>query len=137
MAIRSERDIYHKLEAHLRKAKSPMTVTDLMDIGEVREEALSEFGGRERDLRVATNKVSDTLGFMWRRGLLVRYPAPKGETSFARYSYEWAKEKERIPSSPIPPPSRSFGKTAVLVTEHPDCVEIEFDKFVILVRPKA
>lgn len=58
-----------------------------MEIDEIRSEAVSEFGGPEGNVRQATNKVSDVLGFMWRRNLVVRYPAPKTETSFARYVY--------------------------------------------------
>lgn len=65
MSIRSNKDIYRILEKHLRYADEPMTCVDLMDIFEIEQEALKEFG---EDKRHATNKLSDTLGFMWRRG---------------------------------------------------------------------
>lgn len=78
-----------------------------MDNPEIRKETLLEFGGKERDVRVATNKLSDTLGFMWRRGLLTRYPAPRGELSFARFAYSWASNSKDEPAGPISPPIRS------------------------------
>ena len=132
MVIRSERGIYQLVEKHLRKATSPVTCVALMDIPEVRKEAQSEFGD---DIRNATNKLSDTLGFMWRRGLLTRYPAPRESLSLARYAYEWA-DKKAEPDKPISPPTRHLGKTQVNIQEHEEGVEIEFDKFIIYIRPK-
>lgn len=87
MSIKSDKTIYQVLERHLREADGPLTCVDLMDRNDVRAEALKEFGGKERDVRQATNKLSDALGFMWRRGLLTRFPAPKGSHSLARFSY--------------------------------------------------
>lgn len=135
MAIRSERTIYQLVEAHLRGKTEPITCVELMDIHEIREEALAEFGRSNRDVRTATNKLSDTLGFMWRRGLLTRYPAPRSELSFARYAYTW-NEQKIDPSKPIPPPARFSSKFPVGIIEHDDCVEIEFEKFTVFVRPK-
>lgn len=136
MAIRSERTIYQLVEAHLKTLKAPITCVDLMDNQEIRNEALEEFGGKERDVRVATNKLSDTLGFMWRRGLLTRYPAPRSELSLARYAYSWAADTKDAPARPISPPVRSTGKSALRITEHEEGIELEFDKFIIYVRPK-
>lgn len=134
MAIRSEREIYQLLEKHLREQTEPVTVTHLMDIQEIRDEAVAEFGGSARDLRMATNKLSDTLGFMWRRGLLTRFPAPKTELSFARYAYQWAKGKE-FAMKALPPPIRSSGEKSFNVIRHEDGVEIQFDKFSVFVKP--
>lgn len=131
MGIRSTRSIYQLVEDKLGSSDSPLTVTTLMDDMDIRREALSEFGD---DVRTATNKLSDVLGFMWRRGLLTRYPAPRETNSFARYAYALFKQPEETPPKPILSPARS--KTMVGITEHSDCVEIEFDKFVILIRPK-
>jgi hypothetical protein len=107
-----------------------------MDIPEIRKEAVAEFGGSSKDVRVATNKLSDALGFMWRRGLLTRYPAPRTDLSLARYAYSWAGDTSAEPSRPIPPPIRSIGKTAVSIKEHEEGVEIEFDKFIVYIKPK-
>ena len=87
MGIKSDRPIYGLIEKHLKVNKQPVTCNALMDIDEIRLEALNEFGEANQDLQLATNKMSDVLGFMWRRGVLTRFPAPRYGTSFARYSY--------------------------------------------------
>ena len=76
MSIKSPKTIYNLIEKHLRLAESPTSCAQLMDIHEVRKAAIAEFGGPDDDVRFASNKLSDALGFMWRRGLLTRYPAP-------------------------------------------------------------
>lgn len=82
MAIRSTKEIYQVLERALKNSANPVTCVDLMDTPEVREAAVAEYG---KDIRTATNKVSDALGFMWRRNLLIRYPAPAGPSTLARW----------------------------------------------------
>lgn len=132
--IRSEREIYAVLEKHLRLVDKAMTCVDLMDIPDIRESATAEFG---KDIRNATNKVSDTLGFMWRRGLLTRYPAPKETSSLARYAYAWDKSRDAtLAPKPIPSPSLSQKKLGVLIEEMEGGVKIEFEKFVVFVKPK-
>lgn len=85
--IRSERTIYQVIEEILKKAKRPMTCNDLWDNNEqVRE--LEHEGG--------VNKISDYLGFMWRKGLISRYPAPKTSTNFARFAYIWKQEMPAV-----------------------------------------
>ena len=64
MGIKSDRPIYKIVERHLKTNNRPMTCNALMDIDEIRTAALDEFGGPDQDLRLATNKVSDMLGFM-------------------------------------------------------------------------
>lgn len=136
VVIKSDKTIYQLIEQRLREATSPMTCSDLMETyDDLREEAIEEFGGKTRDSRVAANKLSDLLGFMWRRGVLTRYPAPRTSTSFARYAYSIATQPEKEPSV-IPPPVKLKSKSLVGIVEHDDCVEIEFDKFVIFVKTK-
>lgn len=135
MGIRSDKPIYQLVEQKLRNASEPLTCVALMDMSDVRQEAVAEYGGLDRDVRLATNKLSDTLGFMWRKGLLTRYPAPRESTSLARYAYAWSGKRE-VELAPLAPPKRLSGKLPVGITEHADCVEIEFERFVILVRPK-
>ena len=74
MGIRSDKEIYQALEERLRKVSKPITCVELMDDPKLRATAMAEYGS---DVRVTTNKVSDALGLMWRRNLLVRYPAPE------------------------------------------------------------
>lgn len=95
----------------------------------MRQAALSEFGD---DVQVATNKLSDTLGFMWRRDVLDRFPAPRGNSTRARYAY-MLKKKEVKKLLPLPSPST--GKKPVFtVTESDHDVTIEFDNVTLIVR---
>jgi hypothetical protein len=134
MSIRSSKEIYAIIEKHLRSATAPMTCVDLMDISEIREEACEEFG---EDIRITTNRLSDTLGFMWRRNLLTRYPSSGERGQMARWAYIWTAENiTREPPQPAPPPSYK-GRQGVNITEREDGVMIEFDKFYVFVRPKS
>lgn len=136
MKIRSTREIYRLVEKYLKKSEEPQTCVDLMDNAEVEKAALEEFGG---DKRHATNKLSDTLGFMWRRGILTRYPAGGESGQMARFAYTWSYKGEdaQTVSKSIPAPTVVRPKTGVIVKETPDGgVSIEFDKFYIHVVPK-
>lgn len=132
MSIRSQRDIYRILEKHLREAEHPLTCVDLMDIHEVEQEALREFGG---DKRNATNKLSDALGFMWRRQLLTRYPASGEGGQLARYAYVWSEALDARPTKPLPNPVIK-SRPGVVVEEKEDGIMIEFEKFFVFIRPK-
>ena len=132
MAIKSDKAIYQVLEARLRAAASPLTCKDLMNYDDVRTEAIAAYG---KDIQASTNQVSNALGLMWRRGLLTRFPAPRSGTTYSKFAYIWATTIE-APVKPMSPPVRLVGKTPIGITEHADCVEIEFEKFTILVRPK-
>lgn len=134
MIIRSEKDIYNVLEKHLRKSSTPMTVTALMDIAEVRRVAMDEFSPKDRDARKTADKLSDALGFMWRRGLLTRYPAPKETRSFARFAYGWGSKE---PAEPRPlAPNVSSGKLGFTVVEIEGGVQIDFQKFTVTIKGK-
>jgi hypothetical protein len=136
MGIKSDRPIYGLIEKHLKANSQPMTCNALMEIDEVRVAAINEFGGPKQNVQLATNKLSDVLGFMWRRGVVTRYPAPKDGTTFARFCYEWA-EKPVSDTKPIlPPPSPQTFKKRLNIQEVPNGVEIELDGFVITVRRK-
>lgn len=142
MAIKSPKDIYNILEKHLRAAATegggePLTVTALMDIDEVRHAALEEFTADGKDVRTATNKLSDALGFMWRRGLLTRYPAPKESNSFARYSYIWDQQEDSRPVIERPVARTPTGKLGFTIVETEGGVQLEFAKFSITIKGKT
>lgn len=86
MSIAQSFGIYHALEMALRKTDKPLTCVDLLDNPEVRK------------FTDSSNKVSDYLGNMWRRGLLQRYHAPKTANSMARWAYEWKGGENRRPA---------------------------------------
>lgn len=131
--IRSEDNIYEVIEKALSASEVPMTCADLMDIHEVRKAALKRFGD---DLQLATNKMSDLLGFMWRRTILERYQAPPSR-SMARYAYMLAsKADEPVPTEIIPPPAHLRGKQKFTVSEQNGDVVIDFPNFTIRVTSK-
>ena len=132
MTIRSPREIYQVLEQRLRDASEPLTCTQLLDLPDVRDAAIAEYGSEPRRY---TDQVSNALGLMWRKNLLTRYPAAAEANSLARYAYAWS-EKVAPPPTPTPPSILSTKKTGVLITEKDGGVEIEFDKIVIFVRSK-
>lgn len=132
MGIRSDNEIYSVLEHALREADQPLTCVALMEIPAVRKAALEEFG---QDVQIATNKLSDTLGFMWRRDVLSRYLAQTEGRARARYAYSW-REKEQITPSPLPAPSSSIKrkKPVFTVIESDTDVTIEFENVTLIVK---
>ena len=132
--IRSNNEIYSALETALQKISQPQTCAELMDRPEVRAAALARFGN---DVQIATNKLSDTLGFMWRRGVLDRFPAPTSR-SMARFAYALkgtfsnfdtpiVYEKSDLPK---------LGKHALSITERDGEVVLDFSQFTIVIKPK-
>lgn len=117
--------IYVKLEKLLKQAKQPLTRTDLYDRAEIREMAKS------------ADDVSDRLGYMWRRKLLTRVPAPRTGMKSARWAYSWRKEVD-LPVKPVSveeaKPQRLKG---LEYRREPDgAVTIISDKLEITVRRK-
>ena len=88
------------------KPSNPMTCVDLIDIPEIREEALAEYG---KDIRIATNKLSDALGLTASNRILRHLP-------------------HTIPSR--------FKKTSINVVEQDGGVLIELEKFTVLIKQK-
>lgn len=62
-------------------------------------------------MRVTTDKVSDALGLMWRRGYLKRFPAPQTSKTLARWAYLWDDKVSR-PAAPVSFPA---GKTGIVM----------------------
>lgn len=59
--IRSQNEIYERLEEAFEKSEEPLTCVDLIELPEIRDAAIARWG---RDIMEATEKLSDTLGFM-------------------------------------------------------------------------
>lgn len=81
-----------------------MTCVDLLEIATIRKVAVAEYG---KDMRVTTDKVSDALGLMWRRGYLKRFPAPQTSKTLARFAYLWDDKVSR-PAAPVSFPERVY-----------------------------
>lgn len=131
MKIKSDEVLYTIVEKTLTEADAPMTCADLMEIPEVRNAARKRFGS---DVQLATNKLSDMLGFMWRRQVLDRYTAPPSR-SMARYAYKIAKP-QAVSEAPIPSPVPLTTKQRFTITEQDGDVLIHFPSFTIRVTPR-
>lgn len=77
MNTRNEEGLFGALESELKKAKQPLDCVTLFEKASVRKYAQT------------ANRVSDYLGHMWRKGLVLRLPAPRLENSRARWLYAW------------------------------------------------
>lgn len=127
--IKSTAVIYDIVAESMADLSEPITVAELMDKPAVRAAAIEKFG---TDVQIATNKLSDMLGFMWRRGVLDRYNAHSSNT-MARFAYT-LKEASVQHAKPITTPKRP---DAVVVTENNDgSVNIEFAHFSMVIHPK-
>jgi hypothetical protein len=129
MGLRGEDGLFGALEAELKKAKQPMDCNELFDKASIRAHAAN------------ANRVSDYLGNMWRKGLVLRLPAPKGDGTRARWLYVW---KNR------PPPPRPtiedakayeavkslFSKPNIEISEEGDVVTITLPSWSITIRQK-
>jgi len=128
--IKSEAAIYQILEELLRAAGSnPQTCADLFDDPRVKE------------LAPNTNRVSDYLGHMWRRGLVQRWYASKDTAQRSRYAYTWL---EQAPAAPEPVERLTVvpklkpvpEKPNITVTEDEGSVTLDFKEFTITVKRK-
>lgn len=72
-----ESGLFDALEKALKSATEPLDAGRLFDMAEIKECAST------------MRRVSDYLGNMWRKNLLVRTPAPKGLASKCLWVYEW------------------------------------------------
>lgn len=126
MIAATGRDIYQLVEHALRSADRPQTCSQLMESETIRDTALYEFN--TQDVQEATNKLSNLLGDLWRRGLLERTPADPALRGKARFAYRWAQTV--LPQLS----SRVKERPALRITEKDNSVVIEVDDIVINIR---
>ena len=121
----TESGLFPALEAALRAASEPLDCQTLFDMPAIREHAAS------------VNRVSDYLGGLWRKGLVVRLPAPKLPGSNVRWLYEWKGQKGPKYLDAIEyAPKVLADRPAVLITEEGNLITMEFPNLVIQIRQK-
>lgn len=122
----SETGLFPALEKVLKAAKAPMDCQALFDLPEIQEHAAS------------VNRVSDYLGGLWRKGLVVRLPAPKESNSRSRWMYEWKGQKgPKIYDHALEyTPKVLADRPTVLITEEGNTITLEFPNLVIVVKQK-
>jgi hypothetical protein len=132
--IKSNAEIYSVLEDAMTGLTEPITCAELMDRPEVRASAVEKYGS---DVQIATNKLSDHLGFMWRRGVLERYPADSSNTR-ARFAYLW--KQVTVPQPKAMPNARSVNnldgnrRNLDIVDNGDGSVSVHLDNFIINIK---
>ena len=132
--VRSEDQIYEVLFAAFEKIDRPLSCTELLEMPDVRAAAINRWG---KDIRNTSEKLSDTLGFLWRRGTLDRFTAPPLANSRARWAYAM---KDRFVDYDTPKVYKKPEKTKtpgdLEIVEKDGEVVITMKGFVITVRPR-
>lgn len=122
----NETGLFPALEAALKAASQPLDCQALFDMPSIREHAAS------------VNRVSDYLGGLWRKGLVIRLPAPKDSNSRSRWVYEWKGSKgPKLHSTALEyAPKILSDRPTLLVTEDGNTVTVETPHLIIQIRQK-
>lgn len=73
---------------------------------------------------------------MWRKGLVIRYPAPRTSTSLARFAYSWKKTDDK-PDPALPDiPKPLVAKNNINISETKDGVVIELANVSITIKSR-
>lgn len=129
--IKSSDSLYNLLEEAFTGLTEPVTAVALMERPKIRAASLERFGS---DVQIATNKLSDRLGFMWRKGVLEKYPSTDTRTT-ARYAY-LLKDRGVQQIKSLPPSPASLAQHALTITEKDGEVILDFKQFTICIKPK-
>ena len=120
----NETGLFPALEAALKAASQPLDSQAFYDMPSIREHAAS------------VNRVSDYLGGLWRKGVVVRLPAPKIEGSRSRWLYEWKGQKGPALYGTEYTPKILADRPTLLITEEGGSVTIELPNLIISIRQK-
>lgn len=117
--------LFPVLEATLKASSVPMTCQTLWALPEVRANAAS------------ANRVSDYLGGLWRKGLVVRLPAPKDSNDRSRWMYEWKGHKgPKLHGAIEYTPRILADRPTLLITEEGNVITVELPNLIISIRQK-
>lgn len=128
--IRNENGLFEVLRAELRRvAPEPRTCGELFDLPQVKAIANT------------ANRVSDYLGGLWRKGELVRIPAPRTDSSAARWQYAWKAGSEVQGIEYEPAISQAIGnmllkKPNIEISENGNVIMIDLPGLNIVIRTK-
>lgn len=123
----NEDGLFPALEAALKAADEPLDCQTLFDMPSVREHA------------APVNRVSDYLGGLWRKGKVVRLPAPKVEGSRARWAYQWKGSKGprlHAGAGVEYTPRVLADRPSLLITEEGSKVTIELPNLILVIHTK-
>lgn len=130
-----EPGLYELLAGILKQSDRPMTCVELYEREDVRALANS------------SNRVSDYLGGLWRKGDAARVPFPRSATDASRWAYLWHERidvrKDRADQAPQvyqgDPATRTtlVDKPNIRITSFHDTITIDLPGFSITVRQTA
>lgn len=122
----NETGLFPALEAALKAASEPLDAQAFFDMTSIKEHAAS------------VNRVSDYLGNLWRKGAVVRLPAPKTGNSRSRWLYEWkgSKGPKLHEHAQEYAPRVLADRPTVLITEEGSVITLEFPHLLISIRQK-
>lgn len=118
--------LFPALEAALKAASEPLDCQTLYDMPDIQKHAAS------------VSRVSDYLGGLWRKGLVVRLAAPKTANSRARWMYEWKGHKgPKLHAEAMEYAPRVLAdRPSLLVTEEGNVLTLELPNIIIQIRQK-
>lgn len=128
----NEDGLFPILEEILKNSTEPLDCVTVFDMPEVRKHAAT------------VNRVSDYLGHLWRKGKVVRLPAPKTDNSRARWMYAWKGPRGPklhaalgIPAGAVEYTPRVLAdRPSVLITEEGSTITLELPNLLIVIRSK-
>lgn len=121
----NEDGLFPALEAALKEATEPLDCQALYDMPSVRAHAAS------------VNRVSDYLGGLWRKGKVVRLPAPKTDNSRSRWMYSWKGNRgPKLHEAIEYTPRVLADRPSVLITEEGSKISIELPNLIIVISSK-
>lgn len=126
----NETGLFPALEAALKASDEPLDCITLYDRPEIRKHAAS------------VNRVSDYLGGLWRKGLVVRLPAPRIEGSRSRWMYAWKGSKGPKLHAAMATQAEEYAprvladRPSVLITEEGSTITIELQNLFIVIKSK-
>lgn len=113
------------LEEALKAADTPLDCHTLYDMAKIKKVAAN------------VNRVSDYLGLMWRKGLLLRSATAKDSGSRARWAYEWKGSKEpKVKHAINYTPKILADRPSMSITEDGKTIRIETPYLIIAIQQK-
>jgi hypothetical protein len=131
---KTEGGLFDALEEVLKQSTDPFTCVELYELPKIRK------------LAESSNRVSDYLGGLWRKGLVLRHPAPRSSNSSARWMYSWKPQPEGRKTAQVfeyvPAPKNTSGvsllkKPNIEITDNGDVITIDLPQMTITIRPKS
>lgn len=126
----NEDGLFPALETALKAAQEPLDCQALYDMPEIRKHAAS------------VNRVSDYLGGLWRKGKVVRLPAPKSDNSRARWMYQWKGSRgpqlhAALENAVEYTPRILADRPSVLITEEGSKITVELPNLILVISTKT